>query len=696
MDPSAAELDAFETLMMGQDAFSLGGSTIGLTGSSWINSDELCNIYPPLRSALKLDSSSPLKPTKRERPEDFKVEVPLTPQTPQPSPMKKLKTVAFSENLNTLIPECARPFSPDGLPTEDYDTFYGKVIHNMAEPAIRESNQEQLSEADSVMRVEVPVIDDSVPPLPWELFSRKPSGNLPPGQSEAEAQRQLLSKLKQTVLHGEHQWPGVPMIIKALDRWEPFPDRLGKVDVMEEVDDDGSGRGYLSLLKFAEPDVSSLLWKLEGLRILDDGEDDDYELEEADLTTAPARAVPFGTVSEISQLGLDDLCWLKRINASKPKLPLWNTDEGLAFMPINAQKQRDAPPHEIREPSTIHQTALGSNAFSADISLSRFMQVQTGLPSKFEPAKKGSTSQELIKKAAATSPLPPDQVGGLDEATQVPLPVPTLPQYMPPRCFILPTHILAERKSFVHEMERLYPEMVFVERDLAPQATAQGSEPAAYLGEADILVSPGTGLVFTTLQKIKQKTAPGHKNLPGIRERIMALSPRYEQLIVLISEGQSAAKGSAVTRTLDTSDCDALSFFIGCTAMLDTDVQVLYVPGGEIALARWTVSCMARHMVDTHTSSLQQDETLWELLLRQAGMNAFAAQAVLSILKASTRQLSHAQTIGSVPREFGLAAFLSMTVNERIRRFGALMGGDRVLRRVSSVVDAEWGSMARA
>ncbi|KAK5003334.1 hypothetical protein LTR39_006452 [Cryomyces antarcticus] len=64
-------------------------------------------------------------------------------------------------------------------------------------------------------------------------------------------------------------------------------------------------------------------------------------------------------------------------------------------------------------------------------------------------------------------------------------------------------------------------------------------------------------------------------------------------------------------------------------------------------------------------------------------MNAYAAQAILSELKAPTEaQDSSAQSpVQARGASFGLAAFVAMTPQERLRRFEALLGGGRVLRR---------------
>ncbi|KAK4935373.1 hypothetical protein LTR28_010376, partial [Elasticomyces elasticus] len=79
-------------------------------------------------------------------------------------------------------------------------------------------------------------------------------------------------------------------------------------------------------------------------------------------------------------------------------------------------------------------------------------------------------------------------------------------------------------------------------------------------------------------------------------------------------------------------------------------------------------------------------------------MNAFAAQTVLAELKErvpspGTETLS-AEDIGDTIPTFGLAAFVKMSADERVRRFERLLGGRRMLDRVSKVLDATWTSGA--
>jgi hypothetical protein len=67
-------------------------------------------------------------------------------------------------------------------------------------------------------------------------------------------------------------------------------------------------------------------------------------------------------------------------------------------------------------------------------------------------------------------------------------------------------------------------------------------------------------------------------------------------------------------------------------------------------------------------------------------MNAFAAQIIISELKASD---SVCPTISTVTGQSGLAAFVRMERMERISRFKNFCGWN-LLERVSAVIDRDW------
>ena len=201
-------------------------------------------------------------------------------------------------------------------------------------------------------------------------------------------------------------------------------------------------------------------------------------------------------------------------------------------------------------------------------------------------------------------------------------------------------------------------------------------------------ISPGTGLMFTNLQKLKQKPLPGQSSHFGIRQQISLVAPRYERLIVFVSGGTAGTGDEPHIQHLDESDTSALTDLVGFATTLDCEVEVIYTAGGNTELARWTAAMIAQH-AHGHSGFLTE-ETTWERFLRRAGMNTYSAQVLLEQLKptvmAPYSDSSHTQ---SSPQccAFGLGAFVAMSAEERVYRFTDVLGGWRVLQRVSEMID---------
>ncbi|KAH7043165.1 hypothetical protein B0J12DRAFT_604555 [Macrophomina phaseolina] len=267
-----------------------------------------------------------------------------------------------------------------------------------------------------------------------------------------------------------------------------------------------------------------------------------------------------------------------------------------------------------------------------------------------------------------------------------PLPPPLLPTTLPPKPFIISTSLLTRRRALIRQIQTLYPAVHLTERDTTPSA------------DPDIMLSPSTGLLLTTLQHIKQRPLPGQQQtLNSVQQPLqtqIALSARkFARLLVLVSEGVAAPP-----RLLDARDCAALASLNGFVSSIRAaTVTVSYVPGGEEELARWVVAAMSAHgrtaeelvgeAEDDVLSVLQEEEGLWELFLRRAGMNAFAAQVVLARLKEEKLERSKGSDRG---RGFGLVEFVRMGVVERMEMFADVVGGGEMLGVVGERVDRAW------
>ncbi|KAK8042486.1 hypothetical protein PG994_012969 [Apiospora phragmitis] len=201
--------------------------------------------------------------------------------------------------------------------------------------------------------------------------------------------------------------------------------------------------------------------------------------------------------------------------------------------------------------------------------------------------------------------------------------------------------------------------------------------------EADVVVSPATGIILTTLIKVIQKPLPGQKSKTTIKERVEKVSARYERLIVLVSQSSRVDES---TRDLSASECASFAEFSGLVVGLNPNSQVYFIGGGEETLAKWLVASIQRYSVEAAglQTLLIDDETTWELILRRAGMNAYAAQIILAELKGINNLDSQGQAVGELQR------FILMAPQERVAQFSQMMGGTNVLRRVGAVLDNPW------
>lgn len=669
-DPTKDILEQLDARILYEEPLTACQPATGLFQDSVLDSEDQVQVASPIESTF----SSPIK---RQRPEDFKEEVPLSPKTSQSSPLKRSKTVTFAETLVTAIPSYARVFSPglsDDL-DEDHDNFLDKTTRSEVEAAIMNVEHEQLCDADSVMRVEVPVIDHSMPPPPWDC-SRPGLGDQ--ATFHTDYQRKLLSSLKLDGIHADRLWTrDFDHHIKA---WSPFPGHPGKAAV-NEVLDKSSLDQYIVTSSICNDMVT--IWKPEGLRILDVKKDEDDELDSAnyDGPNAPAKVL-----DDLQSLLVRHQRALKGEHQSMEKHTQMLALTAMAKSEINSKYfAKDAKRQTGDQDMPL-------DAFSATTSLSRFMQTHTNnqLMTKPPSINPNTIRLEGRPKNATLSMKHEDAEEDLLELFS---PVPKLPSSTPKRQFILALTLFS-RQGLIREIKKLYLNSQLIERDFESGNSTRGDGSVLDIGEADLLLSPGAGLLILSLQQIKQKPLPGQTGYTGILGRIANLANRYEQLIVLISEGQSISSASdrraKPGQNFDQRDCAALSSLIHFATQLDAEVQVVYVPGNEESLASWIVSCMIRYGTDDPKIQLTSDETLWEIVLRRVGLNAFAAQAILIALKAPIELSNDAlNAVGSAG--FGLAAFVSMRHKERKQRFTSMLGGERLLNRVGKVIEMEWG-----
>lgn len=652
--------------------------------------ESLGDIYSPLRG-IKDPLSSP--PILRVRPRDLKVEVPLSPPHSDQPPLWERKSVSFSEALPELIPELPLPIpKPEDISSDDIDAFFEKTIKPVAVEAERAIEQEQLQEADTTLRVSVPIMDFSLPIAPWKAKSHGSKAD-----REDEALERTLTEMKN--LHfSKHFWPTSGQAEREL-KWAPFPVALGKVETQESIPDNGFIDKYM--VPPERVDVTTLTWKPDGLRILDEiAESDEEELEEGEFPEE--KDINSLIRKRKLELEADDLVSPPSQGLSDAAQARPQSKQIADMVVVNANRVVGKPAKEAARKIT-DQEDFSTDSFSTMGALEDYMSIRKGQMTR----RKVTSDHHFAKQAQLPQPSPER---ASQTALQAPapralvLPSPMLSIPSSPHFFIVSASFLCNRR-LSRQVQCLYPSADFIERDFTlhqehpfqqrPQSKVKSASMkfGTTADEADMLLSPSTGLIWTSLQKVKQRSLPGQLNRSAVRERILRTSPRYERLLVLVCQNQNTDPSSdgisTDTQSLDDDDCTAVAEFTAFCSNLTNEVQPLFIAGGEADLATWIVAAMVKHGVNTEQEiKLLQDETVWEVFLRRAGMNAFAAQAILATLKAPERyEIDAAEMQGTT---FGLTAFTKMSVQERFDQFETLLGGRRMLETVSRVLDARW------
>lgn len=669
-----------------------------LSDTTFLESDSLGDIYSPLKGIK--DPPSPPPPLRAPL-RDHKVEVPLSPLHLERTPLSKRKRVSFGESIPELILKLPPPIpKPENTLSSDIDAFFYEAIAPIGLKAERTIEQEQRQEEDTTLRVLVPVMDFSLPIAPWKA-------NFQPSilDNEGKWYKMILAEMK-AVHFSKHIWPMSGKAEREL-KWAPFPLALGRVESQERIFDDGSTMTYLE--KPERVDVNTLTWKPEGLRLLDELADSDDELEEGQFP----EETNFEFLIRKRKLELNDC----------QNIPS-GSDRGNNITKATPSSKRHAAAifleedsHSASQVDGVTKTTSGKrpsiDAFSTLGALDEFLSIRKGTVHKTKLLK----AEHHFPTSSPTASLnPPEQTS----ENYIPAPVskrhdlasPDISPPTNPTPFVIAATLLNIRPLF-RRIEHLFPSAVFIERDFSlhlpspqrPQSKS-GSNPlpespspkhitapqltnTTIADEADLLLSPSTALIHTTLQKIKQRSLPGHVYHSAIRERVLRTSPRYEQLLILVSENRHDGASQ-----LDNGDSTALIEFTAfCSNITESDVHVTFLAGGQEESARWIVAMMIKYAIaEQEDVKLIQDETLWEIWLRRAGMNAFAAQAVLGKLKAgqSWGGSDDWEKSDGLEGEWGLKTFVKMSARERCKRFEVLLGGKRMLGRVGEVVDGAW------
>lgn len=616
----------------------------------------------PIREFLK-DPCNVAEPSLYEGPgrafEDLRIEVPLMlhakPQ--QIGPAEPGAFGAFVESQMDLDPDFEKAVLHD-IPDDDQEETLQDQIEEAAQNALRCIEQEQLQVIDAVARVPVPVMDFVIAQPSWQHLRGK-------DHSDNKILKWMQAG-KEELFHNPPAWPS-DKVSESKMVWTPLAPEAGNVPENEYMHD-------------CEP----LLMRHLSLPSSDDVH------KSLDCTRRRQKAVVLDSDDPEEEIE-------PQIRTQRPELDLMNSVRKRS-MELNAENTAKRSRRRIIDQASLERPdeCAGSSLLPDDSSsatghlLANFMEV-------YAPKKKPLEHSKYFTSAQCEpSSLPAQRLSVSRQDTVHGLETPGAGFTAP--CPILEPPLTASSvfidikvpRRMIRSLEGLLPDLTLLERDydshntfVWKQSSIRRTEVIPSLAEdADITVSPSTGIILTSMIRIRQRPRAG-TNKGVVQIRVEKASLRYERLIVLV--GGDGDKDEIV-ESMSSSDSTALLDLSGFASGLESNVQVHYVGGGNKTLTHWAATFICRYgLADRKIlSGLLESETLWEVFLRRAGFNVFAAQAVASQFKPPNEATD---TMASAP--YGLGEFMTMTRDERVRRFGHLVGV-KTLDRVSRNVDQLW------
>lgn len=551
-------------------------------------------------AATSPPSSDRIPAILKRKVDDLKVEGPLTPPLFSDSPMKKLKSVSFSTMIH--VGDSLQPWPNEQKSTTGSESTMDellKEIEPVARAAKQKAENEKLTGADTISRVDVPALDFTLPTAPWDEFSQRGESQRGLGFTELEAQMRFLHRTKRDDLKSATAWRGVSDLDMQWG-WFTSPNAT-TIKLHEKLHGEAEFNKIQAELKTGSIATSSKeVWKRDGLRVLDEDEDEGDDEEDIEPAEFEERN-DIDTLVRKRKLELEE-----QTNASGVQLDFasCHLPQQAKYSDLRSQfdstsshslhKSQGSPsaanPQKSKAPGYGHNATgdqekvskeLMFGGFSASTALHKFMQTQgRAIQSEKVSAQSSDPTAPLVQPSLSMDRESERTV----EHPPRPMPEPIAPFNLPTSSFIV-SSVLLQRRPLLKEIERLHSQAELIYRDY--------TLPHSVFADADITLSPSTGALLTTLQQIKQMSLPGQVARSPVKERMTKLQERYERLLVLVSEGLREATG--YSRPEDVRDKVTLRDLEIFAAQLEGDVSVIFVSGGEQALAKAVVERMAKH-----------------------------------------------------------------------------------------------------
>ncbi|KAI1322293.1 hypothetical protein F5Y16DRAFT_416125 [Xylariaceae sp. FL0255] len=600
----------------------------------------------------------------------IRIELPLSPLVSSDEGLD-IPAMVRSMDMDSALDNAAATEPDTQVGNGDHDLHFQQILEHSSKLLEKTTEQQSISVADAVARIKVPITDFSVPKPEWQRHPLKISAQL-------------------SYLHDSLEISNVPLWRRnqkadAKLRWVPF---LKRIDIQSLVEESlEAGRDLPAIL--AIPDAKSIVtsasyvWKRPGILILSEIDDEQEDLE--DRTAGNTDILLSLAKRRRRDSGLEDA-----YTDTSPG----STSNYKLVRPFRSGSSQDAAAQN--QTSSANLIADSDSEMTVSALLSTFMDIREAKRRKQDSS---SFFPASLQPDVSAQQKPDSKcVSRPTRASEMRAPaLAPCPEFHVPDTPMKIIKGLSISRGLFSCLEKLYPSIEFIERDfdrwkiVSPsQASARNLPALSPIGtEADLIVSPVTGIVIITLLQIMQRQILERKGELTSHERVKQVSQRYERLIILVSEGN---RKDETVRDMVPSEITSYAEFVGFVSHLNTQGHVYYIGGGEMTLAKWVGFFSTRYAseVQNFQESVIQDESHWEVFLRRAGLNAYAAQGVLAYVK-DPGDLSQGEGHWA---EYGLARFVRMTPAERMRAFRTLMGGERVLDRVNEVLESKWDRSA--
>ncbi|KAF8248237.1 hypothetical protein K440DRAFT_660929 [Wilcoxina mikolae CBS 423.85] len=557
-----------------------------------------------------------------------KLEVPLVPLLPTTAKSVQCGLIPATDNYSFPQWETCRDESTD-------NTILKGLARADAEQLRLQLAQEQLHHADAI-RVKVPVVK-----LSWNS-TNEGQGKMSSFSTLSKLRQQLkseeITKLVQRMnIDIRLPWIPVTKMYEELPR-EDFSCRSLEEFLMSDTDCANAEENVLRVMR---------ILNLDNIDDYDNHDVNDTELENLGMKKTSLEKVAL--LKKMQDNAKDKNNFDKFLKSSRHK-------------PAAGAKNLTMTKKKRSRKSVIHYT------FTAANSLNAFMALRD-VPS--------ATSQNQTPTCEANS-VHLVSVISTDTSQVTLLPAPKPRSHFPTASYIVSPILLSRCILFQH-IKALYPAARLIERDVSiltgngANFSSSTTTSTSRFTDADLILSPTTGLVVTTLPRLRQRSSLPGENMTftcgaNIKKRIMSICGRYERLLVVIQFPSFKI----------TSKCDLeiIAAFLGFVSTISGEciVESRVIEGGQEDVAQWVVGMM---VMGRHEYNLIEDEMMPEQFLTQVGLNPFASQVILS----------------GFQEHDGLSSLLRMDAGVTKRRFESLVGV-KVSSGVGSMLSTVWGNEA--